>query len=1469
MDPGVFSSITSVKFLPYTKEEIELFSVKEIKNSQMINKNTRELEPNSVYDPELGPTEPNEVCPVCKQNHWSCPGHFGHIKLSTPVYHPLYVKKLAKLLSSVCTECAHFRIQDSLVSNVVNSLRLIKRGQVLNPFDVFNVDNLSAEENEKNQKDVNRLIKSLNVVEPNSYTVEARTSIIKEFFTRASSYKMKCFNCNHSNRKINFHDHSFSFYQSTSDEDSVYIPIDKVRSLLQKFCESNHRFFREVFNNSSFDMFFIENVAVTPSKFRPMSFLMDAANPHPTSSSFSRIVEKNRLYDEARESKESASDPEILKKALRELQESVNVLIDSKKSTSNKALPHGIRQILEKKEGVFRKNLMGKRVNFSARSVIAPDPYVATDEVGVPEIFAKTLSYPERVSEYNKDRLSQMIINGPDKYPGANYVVDCNGETIQLKKTKLRDRKSLAQSIYNQPDGPYTWTVGRHVINGDYVLINRQPSLHRVSILGMKTKILPNQRTIRMHYSNCSSFNADFDGDEINLHLPQNEISRAEVNILSLSSRHYITPTAGSPIRGLIQDHVGSGVILTLKNRFFTASEYQELVFSAFGGEVNKRIRMLTPAIIKPVPLYTGKQVISTLIINLSGDIETSFELESPSKITTVLCRTCPEETVVRIVDGHLVTGLIDKNQFGASRYGLVHTIYELCGSDMASNFLTMLTRLFTFYVQTHGFSCGVHDILITKDGEALRDEMRENISKVSKQVTREFIKEFGKAEDKSLSLKQRLWKLICNPQLKTRYDHIMMGKLNSASTSVINNIFPTKLIKLFPANHMVMMTTSGAKGSNVNSTQISVLLGQQALEGKRVPLMSSGKSLPSYKFMELAPEAGGFVSSRFLTGLRPQEYFFHAMGGREGLTDTAVKTANTGYLQRCIIKNTEGIRSSYDGTVRDSDDTIIQFLYGEDGIDPMNNKYLSKFDFIEDNIDSYLKKLNTGQIIEKANWDLAQRLIDNYSIENVENLQEEYPPHIFVGSVSQKWLNDLNRYCEKRLNDTVNPLDAEDIRKLRSVAIFNYFNCLVQPGEVVGVIAAEAIGEPATQMTLNTFHLAGYGGTNVTLGIPRLREILVVATRTPKTPTMTLPLTTTMKDEADRYVRSFRRIPLREFVKSYTVQEFFDMEGNGSRKIEIELTLSHETFEKENLDIESYVTQTRNKFSRSLKRRINAVLRESKDNSIITDAENDEVSHVNTLSEKQIQKEEEMGADLEKVQSRKSEKKSYEADKVSEVDGKDTIKNEEDPVMEGLSSNINQERFSIQFSFLIPNVSVKMLFKSIIDSLLEEVMVKEVSNVVRASLMDNKDGSFSILTEGANFDEIINRKGIDITRFYTNDIGIILEKYGIEAARSAIIKEVMEVFRSYSIDIDLRHLTLIADYLTVSGDWLGLSRHSMKKCPSPLQQMSFETTTSFLTQLSLHGGLDNMSSPSSALSTGNLVKFGSGICDILVPFEQ
>jgi DNA-directed RNA polymerase I subunit RPA1 len=442
--------------------------------------------------------------------------------------------------------------------------------------------------------------------------------------------------------------------------------------------------------------------------------------------------------------------------------------------------------------------------------------------------------------------------------------------------------------------------VFRHLRNGDFLLLNRQPTLHKPSIMAHTARILPGEKTIRMHYANCNTYNADFDGDEMNIHFPQNEIARSEAMLIARTDLQYLVPTDGGVLRGLIQDHIDAGVDMSSRDTFLDRETYMQIVFQAlqpdgsvgsgFGnGNIEKeviigrdgRIVTVPPAIFKPKAKWTGKQVITTILLNLLPEHRAPLNLVSKSKIPAKAWNgAAPEEQTVIFMDGCFLTGILDKSQFGASAHGLVHSVYEVYGPSYSGKLLSILGRLFTSYLQVVGFSCRMDDLMLTPKGNKLRKKLIEKSSALGHQVAAEVseLKENTDifSDDSKAKIRVKLEECLRNDEQMAYLDSCMKSKTNGITSEIISECIPGNLLKPFPQNNMQMMTVSGAKGSNVNVSQISCLLGQQELEGRRVPTMVSGKTLPSFLPFDTSARAGGFISGRFLTGIKPQEYFYH-----------------------------------------------------------------------------------------------------------------------------------------------------------------------------------------------------------------------------------------------------------------------------------------------------------------------------------------------------------------------------------------------------------------------------------------------------------------------------------------------------------------------------------------------------------------------------------------------------------------
>ncbi|KAI2811349.1 DNA-directed RNA polymerase I subunit RPA1 [Blomia tropicalis] len=1439
------------------------------------------------------------------------------------------------------------------------------------------------------------------------------------------------------------------------------------------------------------DVFFWETIIVSPNRFRPLRMLNGRSFEHYRTSALAELMLVAKSLELTLENAKKSNSGDTIARFhsnWQRLQILCNRLYDSKMDRLPDNNSMGVKQILEKKEGLLRKNMMGKRVNFAARSVISPDPYIMVDEIGIPVIFATKLSYPQPVTVWNLKQLQNMVINGPNVHPGALSVTYEDGYTVRLKPDDVAQRRSVASSLHppSRTSGLNgVKIVNRHLISGDVLLLNRQPTLHKPSIMAHKARVLHKEKTLRLHYANCKCYNADFDGDEMNAHFPQSELARAEAYGVASVNNQFLVPKDGSPLSGLIQDHIVSGVMFTIRGKFFNKSDYQELVYGALSF-LDKKINFLPPTIIKPFQLWSGKQIISTLVLNLvpSGKPLPTFEIESKisAKLLTIQKPSewryggtplkekdmCESQVIFR--HGELLSGIMDKTNFGANKNGLIHCCYELYGGDVHTRLLTAIARVATNYLQCHhGFTLGIHDILVRSKPNAKRRKLIETAESLGHQAVVDAFDMKTALDNGTLTIDDIKDKLS---SAHTSKDDFHMKQLDSAyqsytdklSNQISETCLPKGLVKLFPSNNLQMMIQAGAKGGSVNAIQISCLLGQIALEGRRIPLMMSGRTLPSFRPYETHPRAGGFVTGRFLTGIRPQEFFFHCMAGREGLIDTAVKTSRSGYLQRCLIKHLEGLVVNYDLTVRDSEGSVVQWMYGEDGLDVIRSQSLKKsfFPIILNNCKalkptkselSRLKasrevgipkmmssvrnslervKKNGNQGRTSPFFQFAQEFYENkindqrikceeevsYRFEPISKDQlvevwqeldpkkqksyrqhvpkakdpviSRYRPDLNFGAISETLDSVIRNYVEnemKHVSISTKKTDHEIVKEFKNTLNACYMRALCAPGEAVGLLAAQSIGEPSTQMTLNTFHFAGRGEMNVTLGVPRLRELLMTASPNISTPSMDIPFRTDLppnmdvQAEAEKCRLRLNAVRLRDVLEYVDVMEVLEvsdsnchhryrnyqirfqflpkssykrkyftnpskvlhhMENQFLRKL-IEAISRHYRLLARSaglFDTKSNVTRQRTSGAVAARRR--AAAGEDVDEELMIQNDSgadDDLNQADRIRIEMSDDDDDDADDLDleegegdttatKHRTRLTQEREYEekdqeemeedsdledqsppndADHLDEtIKIKDEDEETSDTVIIPIKSKLakkatinedpdaemnaaNTERRTrvmnigkgtiIDYQFdqekqlwcevtlrfeLTPS---KLDLRSIITEEASKAFIHRVGRLDRVFLVkDNeaakRDAKFAYLikTENVSLAHVVEYEQLlDLRRIYTNDMHAIARTYGIEAARAALIREITSVFAVYGISVDVRHLCLIADHMTFTGKIKGMNRGAMDGI-SPIQAMTFETTTNFLKNSLLLDLKDDLNSPSSRLVIGRPTLVGSGL---------
>lgn len=612
-----------------------------------------------------------------------------------------------------------------------------------------------------------------------------------------------------------------------------------------------------------------------------------------------KLVDIVRINQRFIENKEAGAPQLILEDLWELLQYHVNTYIDNElsgvpiaKHRSGRPLKT-LSQRLKGKEGRFRYNLSGKRVNFSSRTVISPDPNIDVGEIGVPIEIAKELTVPVTVTKSNLDAMKDLVSRGgSDFYPSANYAQRPDGKRFRITNVTCKD---ISENI------DIGWKIDRHLADGDTVLFNRQPSLHRMSILAHRVRILPG-KTFRLNPIVCTPYNADFDGDEMNLHAMQSEEAMAEARMLMSVGQNISSPRFGGPIVGGLQDHISGLYILTHGERRFNRHEIADLLRRT---EVNH------------IPGQTGKQIFSSIL----PPISVTFRAEICRNCEECMEEQCPYDAYVVIKDGNLLHGTIDEVAIGAFKGKITAKINSKYGGKAAENFLWQASNLGIRMLMQHGFGMGIDEVDLP---EGTRHKIRERLDFMYDRVER-LIDAANTGELEPLPG-------------RSLGDTIEMESVREAGIAR-DETGGIAGRSLDPNNPIVIMAVSGARGSMLNLTQMSACIGQQSVRGGRIARGYSDRSLPHFKDAK-SMRSKGFVESNYKDGLYPTDFFFHAMGGREGLVDTAVRTSKSGYFQRRLINALQDLEAKYDGSVRDSAGNILQFQYGEDGVDPMRSDY-------------------------------------------------------------------------------------------------------------------------------------------------------------------------------------------------------------------------------------------------------------------------------------------------------------------------------------------------------------------------------------------------------------------------------------------------------------------------------------------------------------------------------------------------
>ncbi|MFQ5837697.1 MAG: DNA-directed RNA polymerase subunit A' [Thermoplasmata archaeon] len=859
---GVSKRIRAIKFALLSPDEIRRMSATKVITADTYDDDGFPIDM-GLMDLHLGVIEPGLRCKTCGGRVDDCPGHFGHIDLAMPVIHVGFVKEVKTLLQATCRACGRL-----LLTNEEARKHMAERSRA---------DELSS----------------------GSEVVE--TQEIVKMTARDAMKRQVCPHCKAEQMKITLDK------PTTFREDGHKLTPKEVRERLERIPDEDLRPLGINPGVARPEWMVITALPVPPVTVRP-SITLESGDRSEDDLTH-KLVDVLRINQRLRENRDAGAPQLIVEDLWELLQYHVTTYFDNQTSGIPPARHRSGRplktlvQRLKGKEGRFRSNLSGKRVNFSARTVISPDPLISINEVGIPVESARELTVPVYVQDYNIDIVREWVMRGPEPFgdngeyiPGVNYVIRPDGRRIRVTD---KNAETVAETV------ELGYIVERQLVDGDIVLFNRQPSLHRMSMLAHEIRVMGG-KTFRLNLAVCPPYNADFDGDEMNLHVLQSEEARAEAKILMKVQEHILSPRFGGPVIGAIHDHITGAFLMTYGDSKFDLEETAYLL-SLTGDKHLPKPDMEEDG----KPYWSGKLLFSTI---LPEDLSLTFRASIGSREEQ------EEEAVVRIVNGEVASGVIDEKAIGAFKGRIVDKIARDYGPDRARQFIDDATRLSMGTIMLRGFTTGIDD-------EDIPEEAKKQIAEILEEAMR-------KVRDLVEAYKAGELEQMPGRSLEETLEVEAMKELGRARDQA--GQIASRYLGL--ENSAVIMARSGARGSMLNLSQMAGSIGQQAVRGERLSRGYWKRTLPHFQPEDLGAEAKGFVRSSYKSGLKPTEYFFHSMGGREGLVDTAVRTSRSGYMQRRLINALEDLKVMEDRTVRNTAKTIIQFQFGEDGIDPMRS---------------------------------------------------------------------------------------------------------------------------------------------------------------------------------------------------------------------------------------------------------------------------------------------------------------------------------------------------------------------------------------------------------------------------------------------------------------------------------------------------------------------------------------------------
>ena len=1399
-----------------------------------------------LVDPRMGTCDLYLPCSTCGLNYNDCPGHFGHIMLASPVFHFGFMNHLKTILHCICIRCSKILIDK--------------------PSNYLKKNMLKSSENRL--KDIKGMTK--NVVY--CFNCGAPVSKIKREVKDTGTIKIIIERDIHTTNGVN------------TDKNELFLNKKIRESINPQEC---YNILRNISDTDCFILGFNPKIArpedliitifpVPPVIIRPtakMEFMSATKSEDALTIKISDIIRTNKTVRQQLEKEVITNETNKYNQEFYALlQYHVATYFDNDSltlprtefRTGGRALK-SISERVKGKTGRVRANLMGKRVDFSARSVITPDPYIDIDMVGIPKNIAMILTIPEEVTQYNIKYLSGLVNNGQDVYPGANCVLrtiyrDGKGET---QKFDLKYRKKTIKLNIG-------YVVERHCIDNDYVLFNRQPTLHKPSMMGHRLQIIDNDNlhTFRMNLSVCKPYAADFDGDEMNIFLAQSIQARNELKRIASVQYQIIGARDSNPIIGCQMDSISGGYMLTNPKT------------KMYGWQIANILCNTTAKYLYDIDMnkeYSGHEIFSHII---------------PHGINI-------DRKDINIVNGKLISGYINDSAIANKRNSIIQFIWDKYGPSKTRKFIDDVQRLVLQYLLYKGMTMHFGDVINS-----------ETVDKNIMQII----------DNKILEVKYNItqYENDTDQLSKDIYENLLLQKLSRVQSDIgiiLESIYT-------PQNNFLMLCAkSGARGTIAQITQITSTIGMVAVDGQLISKKIENRSLIYFHRDDDTPCARGFVKSSFSKGLNSVELFYNTMACRDGLIDTAIKTATTGYISRQLIKGMEDLTIKYDGTNRNSRNVIIQQVYGENGIDQtkqslqvlniinMNNNDIEEklclnkkqIDEIEktlgiNGLDKFNKKYISLLIDMRDRLRVIQRksliqykvIMNNYMLPvNLQRITQDYtnkklndiidlnPIDIinsidnFIEDYNYRIISILNKndiYMKKNninikflfhiaLYEYLTPvkciyqygLSKKQFNLLMDEIKLNFIKSLVEPGEMVGIIAAQSIGEPTTQMTLNTKHFAGSSNKkSANMGVPRIQELLHYS-KNIKTPQMTVYFNepyNTNRAALNKVISYFKHLSIRQLVSS--VEVYYDTASSSQL---------------------------------SLKLKADNVINPFFINNIKTDVTTLPFVFRIKLDVEKMMDKETTTLDI------KTKFIGYWYNKINNLK---SIKRDEKDILTKitkcaiLSNQTTDKEQIIHIRFSMAAFSYNMII-DFLNIVFDEITLKGLDNIeeidVNEHLCINYDAKtgdiinskeFVVITSGININKLRQIKGVNMVRSRCNDIETIYKKYGIEATRQILLNEFQITYEYSSITINYNQLAVLVDQMCHLGEVISIDRHGISKIENDtISKASFEKTMDHFINAAIYNEIDTIKSVSSSIAVGRVIPGGTGSFDLLLDIAK